>query len=138
MGYEPHKMEICKYKCTTNGHTNESESDKPHYFIILSSKDYNHWSNCITVLPLTTQRRNNYNNYVEGLAPENVKENRLSDIRKTNVLCDRPCRVRKSDNSDGKKYGALRYKTFKKIVEKVKCFMEEDNSCDFTPDNFSG
>jgi hypothetical protein len=71
MALVPDQAYIYKYNCNNEGRhiscqnqcqslSKDPDKNKPHYFIILTSKDYNSGSHFVLGVPLTSKNRNEY------------------------------------------------------------------------------
>lgn len=128
--FAPGKKHICLYNCSCDGHTNNPNDKTPHFFIIMSPKNYNERSRTLLALPITSEGENffvkdyglplDYDHFEGGKIPQEL-------YKKSFVCCDKPCRIKKDDVVPKGKdsIGAISVKAFTEILDKVIGFMRE-------------
>ena len=117
------QREIKSTKCDTNGKI-ATGSCPHHYYILISKNKYNQVAGEVLGVPLTSKETNFSLNYGIDITNEDIDGDFVLTKEKTFVLCDRPCRVSKSDLKEMSFDGSrVSDPFFKRIVDRVSLFM---------------
>jgi len=118
----PELMDIYHFKCDNEGRQC-SLSNKWHYFIICSEKEYNKGSTHVVGVPITSEITYYSLNYGSDITNEMLTLPFLD--KKSFVLQDRPCRINKNDLRIKK--SGVHPKIYKNIIKNISGFLEGQN-----------
>ena len=122
------QREIKWTKCDTNGHIATGNCPH-HYYIIITMNGYNLRAEEVLGVPLTSQENEYTLNYGIDITNDDITDGQFQLSKKTYILCDRPCRIRKNHlkmmSVDGSR---ISDDFFQKILNNINHFMRYGKS----------
>jgi hypothetical protein len=121
------QYEIYMFECCNEGRPLAGRQIPPHYFLILSGTEYNGGSQYLTAIPLTSERRPYWIAEITVEDMESFDGSSTFLSKATFALCDRPCRILKTDIRNPRAYrtaGKLKRTRSYEIIEQITKFLK--------------